>query len=72
VRQRNGQNLIVAIYVDDGLIAGSDESEIELFTDQLCRNFKITTGTLRNFLGMQVEQHQDGVRVPARLHGKGP
>jgi hypothetical protein len=21
---------------------------------------------------MQVEQHQDGVRVPARLHGKGP
>jgi len=35
VRQRNGKKLIVAIYVDDGLIAGSDESEIDVFIDRV-------------------------------------
>jgi len=45
----------------NGLIVGSDESEIGVFIDQLRRNFKITMGTLSNFLGMQIEQHQDGI-----------
>lgn len=70
VRQRNGKKLIVAIYVDDGLIAGSDEREIDVFIDQLRRNFKIITGTLSNFLGMQTLRWE--LRVPARLHGRGP
>ena len=35
MRQRNGKKLIVAIYVDDGLIAGSDESEIDVFIDRV-------------------------------------
>jgi hypothetical protein len=56
--------------VDDGLIAGSDEREIDVFIDQLRRNFKIITGTLSNFLGMQTLRWE--LRVPARLHGRGP
>jgi hypothetical protein len=34
VYQRKGKKLIVAINVIDGLIAGSDESEIHVFNDQ--------------------------------------
>jgi hypothetical protein len=30
------------------------------------------TGTLSSFLGLQIKQHQNGVGVPACLHGKGP
>ena len=33
VRQRKGKKLTVAIYVDDTLISGSKESEIDLFID---------------------------------------
>jgi hypothetical protein len=55
VRQRNIKKLIVAIYVDDGLIAGSDRSEIDVFIDLLGRNFKITTAALSKFLGRQAE-----------------
>ena len=55
MRQRNGKKLTVAIYVDDALILGSKESEIDVFIDELHRNFKITTGTLSSFLGMQIE-----------------
>jgi hypothetical protein len=42
---------------------GSDDSDIDVFIDQLHRNFKIAMGTLSNFLGMQIEQHQDGILV---------
>jgi hypothetical protein len=68
VRQRNGKKLIVAIYVDDGLIAGSDESEIDVFIGQLHRNFKIVMGTLSNFLGMQTEQRHDRIFVFQRVN----
>jgi len=68
VRQRNGKKLIVAIYVDDGMIAGSDESEIDVFTDQLRCNFKIMMGTLSNFLGIHTEQRHDGIFVFQRIY----
>jgi hypothetical protein len=62
-----GVNLkTVAICVDDGLITCSTESGIEVFIDQLLRNFKITTGTLSNFLGMRTEQRQNGIFVCQR------
>jgi hypothetical protein len=47
-------NINVAIYVHDSLTAGSNESDINVFIDQLHHNFKIMMGTLSNFLGMQV------------------
>jgi hypothetical protein len=63
VRQRNGKKLIVAIYVDDSLIAGRDESEIDVFIDHLRRNFKIMMGTLSSFLRMQIEKCHNGIFV---------
>jgi len=39
----------------NGKIVESDESEINVFIDQLHHNFKITMGTLSIFLGMQIE-----------------
>ena len=68
MRQHNGKKLIVVIYVDDGLIARSDESEIDVFMDQLRRNFKIMMGTLSNFLEMQPEQRHDGIFVFQRVY----
>jgi hypothetical protein len=61
VSQHYGKKLNLAIYVDDSLTAGSNESEINVFIDQLHLNFKIMMGTLSNFLGMQIEQCQDGI-----------
>jgi hypothetical protein len=68
VGQRNGKKLIVAIYFDDGLIAGSDESKIGMFIDQFHRNFRITTGTFSILLGMQIEQRRDGIFVCQRVY----
>jgi len=43
------------------LITGVDDSDIDVFIDQLRHNFKIAMSTLSNFLGMQIEQCQDGI-----------
>ena len=32
-----------------------------MFIDQLHHNLKIMVGTLSNFLGMQIEQRQEGI-----------
>lgn len=56
IRKRNGKKLIVVIYVDDGLVAGTDEREINLFVKELKRKFKVTIGSFDSFLGMQIKQ----------------
>lgn len=58
-RNQNGKKLFIAIYVDDGLMAGSDIHEINAFMNDLKNSFKITSGELNNFLGMQIVQNSD-------------
>jgi hypothetical protein len=47
---------------------GSDQSEIEAFIEKLHQNFKITTGTLSYFLGMLIQQRQDGIFESQRVY----
>ena len=59
-RNDGTNSLYVAIYVDDGLIAGSSRPEIESFLKQLRKEFKIKVGTLDDFLGMKITCGKDG------------
>lgn len=60
IRKENGQKLLVTIYVDDGLVAASDNQIIEQFLEELRREFKITVGSLDCFLGMEIQRNNDG------------
>ena len=46
--------LYIAIYVDDGLVVGNKDEEVEVFLGLLQEEFKITIDSLENFLGMQI------------------
>ncbi|UYV77084.1 hypothetical protein LAZ67_14003178 [Cordylochernes scorpioides] len=59
-RKTNDHLLIIAIYVDDGIIAGTNEQEIKEFLDELMFSFKITSEPLNYFLGIEIEQQPDG------------
>jgi hypothetical protein len=52
--------LYIAIYVDDGLVVGNKDEEIEVFLGLLQEKFKITIGSLENFPGMQIKCQSDG------------
>ena len=60
VRKTKTSKLIVVIYVDNGLVAGTDETEIEEFLNGLKTEFKITVSTAQQYLGIQIVMTPDG------------
>lgn len=63
VLKNNGQKLIVAVYVDDGLVAGTNINEMESFVQKLKTEFKITVGYVDYFLGMEVTFSHDSSSI---------
>jgi len=60
VRQNNGHKLIVALYVDDGIVAATHAEDSCEFLRKLKAEFKITLGPVSCFLGIEVKQLEDG------------
>jgi hypothetical protein len=66
-RKHEDSFLHIAIYVDDGLVVGNKDEEIEVFLGLLQEEFKITFGSLENFLGMQIKCQSNGsILLPKR------
>ena len=59
-RTHEDSYLYITIYVDDGLVVGNKDGEIEVFLRLLQEEFQITIGSLENFLGMQIKCQSDG------------
>ena len=60
IRNDHGHKMLMAIYVDDGIVAVQDEAEFFTFMDKLKKHFNIRVTTLNCFLGLQVERMKDG------------
>lgn len=52
--------LILAIYIDDRLIAASNQATADALLTQLKREFDVTKGIFSLFLGFQIERGVDG------------
>ncbi|KAK1396086.1 hypothetical protein POM88_005949 [Heracleum sosnowskyi] len=56
-RCSNGESLIIGVYVDNLLVAGSNKSEIEKFKAQMNQKFEMSDlGLLSYYLGIEVNQ----------------
>lgn len=53
-------NLILAIYIDDGLVAARDPSLIDKLLEELKNEFEITHNEANLFLGLHIEREADG------------
>ncbi|GFV77405.1 copia protein [Trichonephila clavipes] len=58
-RERKGRKLLIVLYVDDGLIAATDQQDSEMFIKELKTKFKISVGKVSCFLGLEIEHHKD-------------
>lgn len=58
--KKNGQIIILAIHVDDGLIASDNVESIESVLKFLHDKFEIKSMKVGCFLGLQIEQKNDG------------
>lgn len=52
--------VILAIYVDDGLIASNNKSVFESIAVHLGKEFKVKMGDAKCFLGLEIQQSLDG------------
>lgn len=60
VSRKDGQLVIMAIHVDDGLIAGDTVKSIDDVLKFLCDHFEIKSMNVGCFLGLEIEQRSDG------------
>lgn len=63
VSKRNGELIILAIHVDDGLIVADNICSIEAVIKHLQEHFEIKLMDVGCFLGLQIEQRDDGIFI---------
>ncbi|CAG7823373.1 unnamed protein product [Allacma fusca] len=64
MRDQEPIRIYLAIYVDDGLMAGSDERRMDEILVKLSNKFKITSSAnVRKFLGLEISQDRRGFMI---------
>lgn len=61
-----GNDMIVCLYVDDGLICCKSDEKMQRLIKDLKKEFKITTSDVSCFVGLEIEQHKDQIIVHQR------
>ena len=70
-RQYKDQYLLVAVYVDDLLVAGSSIGLVEEFKRGMSSKFEMSDlGRLTYYLGIEVVQHEDGITLCQERYAK--
>jgi transposase InsO family protein len=70
IRERGGQKLILVIYVDDGLLAATDQREMEIFIEELKSEFKIVSKKADYFLGLEIEHEEKFIKIHQKTYAK--
>ncbi|GFS41738.1 retrovirus-related Pol polyprotein from transposon TNT 1-94 [Trichonephila inaurata madagascariensis] len=59
IQGRKGWKLLIVLYVNDGLIAATDQQNSKMFIKELKTRLKISVGEVSCFLGLEIEDHKD-------------
>lgn len=71
IRQRGEHKTFFLMYVDDGLIAATDEGELQQLMQDLKSEFKITEKEASYFLGFEIKKEADGsIRISQENYTK--
>ena len=60
VLEKGLKKLLLSLYVDDGIAAATDESELSLFAEQLKSEFKVVIKPATYLLSFEIDQKSDG------------
>ncbi|XP_061349581.1 uncharacterized mitochondrial protein AtMg00810-like [Gastrolobium bilobum] len=71
VKKKEGNILLVALYVDDLILLGNDEGMIQDFKKKMTKEFEMTDlDLMRYFLGLEVRQDKFGIFVSQEGYAK--
>ena len=60
---KNDVKMLLALYVDDGIIASSSEEEVQKLITDLQTEFKIKHKAADYFLGLEIQENKEGIKV---------
>ena len=63
IRRHESYKLIVALYVDDGLVISTSKDQMGVFIEELRSKFKIVAKELSYFLGLQISKINNDIAV---------
>ncbi|XP_019084338.1 PREDICTED: uncharacterized protein LOC109125968 [Camelina sativa] len=68
-RKEVGERLVVAVYVDDLFVTGTNKDIINQFKKEMTTNFDMSDlGNLTYYLGIEVCQHEEGITLNQRRY----
>ena len=70
IRESNNKKLILALYVDDGLIAATDTNDLKTFIEELKSEFKIVSKEASYFLGLEIVQENNYIKISQQGHAR--
>ncbi|KAE8706056.1 Detected protein of unknown function [Hibiscus syriacus] len=71
IKIKDGDILIVCLYVDDLIFTGSNPSMFNEFKDVMMKEFEMTdTGLMAYYLGIEVKQQNDGIFISQESYAK--
>lgn len=59
----NGEEVILALYVDDGILAAKSKRTVEIVLKNLKKNFKITVGRGDYYIGLEISRNRDAKEI---------
>ena len=70
-RGKGGNALLVGVYVDDLVITGTKEAEVESFKEEMKATFQMSDlGLLSFYLGIEVHQDSSGISLRQTVYAK--
>lgn len=70
VRSIDNKKVILAIYVDDGLVAAESDSEIDIILHEMQKSFEIKVFESKCFLGIEIEKNNDCIFIHQAAYAK--
>lgn len=70
IKEENGKKLILGLYVDDGLVAATDQRDLEVFLENLRGEFKIVSKKAVYFLGLEIDQQDGNIKISQKAYAK--
>lgn len=67
---KESNNLILGIYVDDGILVGENLQEMEKLLKELKKEFQVTIEKdPKLFIGMEIDRKEDGLKLTQTNYG---
>lgn len=70
IRKRGNNKIVLALYVDDGLIAYTNQKDSDKFITELKRRFKITVKDASYFLGLEIKISDENIKVSQKHYAQ--